>query len=54
MRVIAIPGQSPIVLRHLVLDATGTLSARGELIDGVAERLARLAEHLESGRREPQ
>ena len=47
MRVIAVPGQPPAVLRHLVLDVNGTLSARGELIDGVAERLARLAEHLE-------
>lgn len=47
MGVIAIPGQPQVTLRHLVLDVNGTLSARGELIDGVAKRLARLAEHLE-------
>jgi soluble P-type ATPase len=43
---IEIPGGDPIRLEHLVLDINGTLTNRGELIDGVAERLARLAGDL--------
>jgi P-type E1-E2 ATPase len=41
-----IPGRGPLVLEHLVLDLNGTLTNRGELIDGVAERLAQLTPKL--------
>src|ERR671922_1390829 len=45
-----IPGATAIELEHLVLDVNGTLTERGELIPGVAERIAplrqRLAVHL--------
>lgn len=41
------PGEPPLVLEHLVLDLNGTLTNRGELIDGVAERLAELALDLD-------
>lgn len=47
MLTISIPGQPPMTLRHLVLDVNGTLSARGELIDGVEGRLARIAHLLD-------
>lgn len=40
------PGEPPLVLEHLVLDLNGTLTNRGELIDGVGERLAALAADL--------
>jgi len=43
---IEIPGGDPIRLEHLVLDVNGTLTNRGELIDGVAERLEKLAGDL--------
>ncbi len=36
----------PVTFRRLVLDFTGTLSHRGELIPGVAERLTALADGL--------
>ena len=42
-----IPGRQPLALEFLLLDVNGTLSNRGALIDGVAERLAALREHLE-------
>jgi P-type E1-E2 ATPase len=42
-----IPGFGLIELRHCVLDFSGTLSVDGRLIDGVPERLARLAELVE-------
>ena len=42
-----IPGRPPLALEHLVLDVNGTLTNRGVLVDGVAERLARLGEMLE-------
>jgi soluble P-type ATPase len=41
-----IPGSKPISVEHLLLDVNGTLTDRGELIDGVAERLQRLSEEL--------
>lgn len=45
-----IPGAAGIELEHLVLDVNGTLTHRGDLIPGVAERIAplrqRLAVHL--------
>jgi soluble P-type ATPase len=43
---IDIPGVRKIRLEHLLLDQNGTLSDRGELIDGVAERLRKLGERL--------
>jgi len=46
VRIIDIPGDRPMTLEHLVLDMNGTLTNRGELIDGVAERLAALADDL--------
>lgn len=47
MLTLAIPGGPAVELRHLVLDANGTVSARGALITGVPERVALLAERLE-------
>jgi P-type E1-E2 ATPase len=46
-RTYAMPGEPPLVLEHLVLDLNGTLTNRGELIDGVGERLASLAADLD-------
>ncbi len=46
MRTYRIPGTSAIEIQHLVLDLNGTLSDHGELIDGVADRLAALAQDL--------
>lgn len=37
-----LPGLPALELEHLLLDVNGTLSDRGSLIDGVADRLARL------------
>jgi len=42
-----IPGRWTLVLEHLLLDVNGTLTDRGTLIDGVAERLARLGGRLQ-------
>nr|NLI50500.1 ATPase P [Propionibacterium sp.] len=42
-----IPGWGPLHLKHLVLDFNGTLAVDGVLVDGVAERLKRLAADLE-------
>jgi P-type E1-E2 ATPase len=47
MRIIDLPGQPALRLEHLVLDLNGTLSDRGDLIPGVAERIARLASTLQ-------
>lgn len=44
---IDIPGIRRIRLEHALFDQNGTLSDRGELIDGVAERLHKLSEQLE-------
>lgn len=46
MRLIEIPGDEPIRLEHLVVDVNGTLSDRGELIAGVADRIGRLIASL--------
>lgn len=46
MRRIALPGEEPIQVDHLVLDLNGTLSNHGELIPGVAERIQRLTSDL--------
>jgi soluble P-type ATPase len=42
-----IPGRGRLELAHLVLDVNGTLTDRGLLIAGVAERLERIAAHLD-------
>ncbi len=44
---IPIPGFGDLQLEHLVLDYNGTLAHDGVLLDGVAERLNALAEHLQ-------
>jgi soluble P-type ATPase len=41
-----IPGRGSLALEHLLLDQNGTLSDRGALIDGVAERVARVCDRL--------
>ncbi len=43
---IDIPGRAPLALEHLLLDQNGTLTNRGTLIDGVAQRLRRVREKL--------
>lgn len=42
-----IPGQQQIALEYLLLDMNGTLTQRGEMLDGVAERLAVLRATLD-------
>jgi P-type E1-E2 ATPase len=42
-----IPGRERLELHYLLLDVNGTLSERGQLIDGVAERLDALRDQLE-------
>lgn len=44
---IAVPGRETLRLGHLLLDVNGTLTRRGELLEGVAERLERVAGVLE-------
>ena len=41
-----IPGAETLRLSHLVLDYNGTLALDGELLDGVAEKIAELASHV--------
>lgn len=41
-----IPGFGPVRLSHVVCDFTGTLSVQGQLVDGVADRIRRIAEQL--------
>ena len=43
---IAIPDFGVLRLSHLVLDYNGTLACDGRLLEGVAQRLTRLAEEL--------
>jgi soluble P-type ATPase len=43
---IAIPGQDPLQLLHLVVDYNGTLACDGELIEGVQQKLAILTEKM--------
>ena len=47
VRTIAIPGGRDLVLAYLLLDLNGTLTDHGRMIEGVAERLRRLAQDLE-------
>ena len=44
---IEIPGRRALALRQLVLDMNGTIAAGGEVLPGVAGRVARLARVLE-------
>jgi len=44
---IRIPGRGTCLLGHLVLDVNGTIALGGELIPGVAERLAHLRSVVE-------
>jgi P-type E1-E2 ATPase len=41
-----IPGGDPLRFGHLVMDVNGTLSDRGAVIEGVADRLGELASDL--------
>lgn len=41
-----IPGRGDYTLEHLVMDVNGTLAVDGQLIEGVAEKLASLREQL--------
>ena len=45
--VVAVPGGVELRLEHLLLDVNGTLTDRGGLLTGVAERLARLGQQLD-------
>jgi P-type E1-E2 ATPase len=47
MLTVEIPGCGPLALEHLVLDLNGTLALDGEILPGVAERLADLSPHLQ-------
>ena len=47
MRKYHVSGADTIEIGHVALDLNGTLSERGQLIDGVAERLAILARDLQ-------
>ena len=44
---VEIPGAGQLELDHLLLDVNGTLADRGQLIEGVAERLGVLGSDLE-------
>jgi P-type E1-E2 ATPase len=44
---VAIPGRAELRLDHLLLDVNGTLTNRGTVLDGVAERIGELSELLE-------
>jgi len=44
---VEIPGRDRLELRYLLLDVNGTLSDRGELLEGVAERVSALRDVLE-------
>ncbi|MDZ7372645.1 MAG: HAD family hydrolase [candidate division KSB1 bacterium] len=46
MIVVEIPGYRTLALSYLVLDINGTLTVDGQLREGVAERLAKLREHV--------
>ena len=42
-----IPGRGRVAIEHVLFDVNGTLTDRGELIDGVAERLAQLGAQVQ-------
>lgn len=43
---VTVPGSATLRLEHLVLDFNGTLACDGVLIEGITDRVARLAEVL--------
>ena len=43
---VTIPGREPLRLHHLVSDVNGTLAIDGNLIDGIAKRMATLRDRL--------
>jgi soluble P-type ATPase len=43
---IDIPGRGSLQLQHLVTDVNGTLAVDGQLIDGIAERIAQLKDRF--------
>ena len=47
MLTVEIPGYGCLALDHLALDLNGTLALDGEVLPGVAERLATLSPHLQ-------
>lgn len=47
MKEIVIPGWEPLTLERVVFDVNGTLSDRGDLLDGVADRIALLRDELD-------
>jgi soluble P-type ATPase len=47
MITLALPGNKPLYLKHLVLDYNGTLACDGNLIAGVEKKLNQLAELLD-------
>ena len=47
MLTVEIPGCGRLALEHLALDLNGTLALDGEVLPGVAERLAALSPHLQ-------
>jgi P-type E1-E2 ATPase len=44
---VSIPGFAELRLEHLLIDVNGTLTNRGELLDGVEARLRRLTDALD-------
>jgi P-type E1-E2 ATPase len=44
---IKVPGRDTYRVEHLVLDVNGTIVAKGDLIEGVAKRLAELSRSVE-------
>lgn len=44
---VAIPGRGDLRLEHLLLDVNGTLTNRGELLEGVEARLGRIRDTLD-------
>ena len=47
MLTVDVPGYGRLALEHLALDLNGTLALDGEVLPGVAERLAALSPHLQ-------
>jgi P-type E1-E2 ATPase len=47
MLTVEIPGCGRLALDHVVLDLNGTLALDGEILPGLAERLAALSPHLQ-------
>ncbi len=44
---IQVPGRDTLCLEHLVLDVNGTIAVDGQLVEGVARRLAELRRSIE-------